>query len=81
MQLQPMPTIMPNSESDSLYILQSYDRLLRDCLEYNNPSLVQPSYQFTKMQTVIVCILIIENTVHHMTDYVTIPIYLWQLGL
>ena len=76
MQLQPMPTItmptiMPNSESDSLYIVQSYDRLLCDYLEYNKPSLVQPSYQFTKTQTVIVCILIIKNTVHHMTDYVT----------
>ena len=66
-----MPTIMPNSESDGLYIVQSYDRLLCDYLEYNKPSLVQPSYHFIKAQTVIVCILIIENPVHHMTDYVT----------
>ena len=71
MQLLPMLTIKPNSESDSLYIVQSYYRLLCDFLEFNKPSLVQLSYQFTKTQTVIVCILIIENTVHHMTDYVT----------
>ena len=66
-----MPTIMLNSESDSRYIVHSSDRYSCDYLEHNKPSLMQPSYQFTKTQTVICCILTIENIVHHMTDYVT----------